>query len=440
MSGKPFDKAWSVMKAREIERAHSKEAWDRANARNLAPVFMEEYGENQKPLRDDIVAAVEYAGIGGTEEGFRRAGVETISSVDNWAEALAANAAHNSDTDTEHSVIDLMNEEEGMPLARAKRYADLADGRDLVYHASPFCQELSGARGDHKESHVLSLQHAGGIRDTANELMRIMGKDKVGVSVEQSPNLKSKYINPKGENLAALKRGEWRQPDDWFKQAMGMKNLAAADFGSPQTRRRTFFGRGFDSPTPTTKKRSIESLMPWLNEDWHDASEARSDRLDVLSSKGQIGSEGREFMSSTPTLADGGTWRPGNRGATWPEGLKRNKSTWADKIMSPDGKMVYPEGGKISRSLHHLKPLNETGWSQTHHPIALTDTRFMTLDERLLYNTMNPDRDLSMLGDVNNPNDKNIGTAVGNVVNPVVSEAVMNEFLKRKDRSLRRWS
>ena len=101
--------------------------------------------------------------------------------------------------------------------------------------------------------------------------------------------------------------------------------------------------------------------------------------------------------------------------------------------------MVYPPGGKISRSLYHLKPLDETGWSQTHHPLAVTDTRFMTAPERLLYNTMDPRRDLSMLGDVNNPQDKNIGTAVGNVVAPVVTEAVGNKVLNRLDNSLRRW-
>ena len=142
---------------------------------------------------------------------------------------------------------------------------------------------------------------------------------------------------------------------------------------------------------------------------------------------------------NTPTLADGGTWMPGNRGATWPEGLTRDKKTWADAVKIGD-RMVRPKGGKISRSLHHLKPLDETGWSQTHHPLALTDSRFMTVAERLLYNTMDPRRDLSMVGDINNPQDKNIGTMVGNVVAPVVTAATGQKVLDRLDNSLRRWT
>ncbi len=439
MSGEhAFDEAWLIAKAK-TNVAHSKESWDRANARNIADVFMENYGENQAPLRDDIAAMVEYAGVGGSEEGYRRAGIETLSSVDNWKEALLANAAFNTDMDTEHTVLDLMGEEAGMPHARAKRYADLADGKHILYHASPFCQELSGARSSKKENQVASMQHMGGIQDTANELRRLVGKDNVSVVVEQSPNVKKPYLNPKDENLAAQRRGEWKAPDKWFRAAMGMPNLAAADFGAPQTRRRAFFGTGWDSPKPTSKKRSIDDLMPWLKDDWEDASEARADRINLLSSKGQLGSEARDFLMNTPTLADGGTWMPGNRGATWPEGLTRDKKTWADPV-NIGGRMVRPKGGKISRSLYHLKPLDETGWSQTHHPLALTDDRFLTVAERLLYNTMDPRRDMSMVGDMNNPQDKNIGTMVGNVVAPVVTAATGQKVLDRLDNSLRRWT
>ena len=94
MAGEAFEQGWSLMKARyEKGRAHSPEAWDRAVSRDMTTPYMEHYGQDQKPLREDIVAAVEYAGMGGTEEGFRRANVDTAISVDNWKEALMANGA-----------------------------------------------------------------------------------------------------------------------------------------------------------------------------------------------------------------------------------------------------------------------------------------------------------------------------------------------------------
>ena len=66
MSGEhAFDEAWDIAKAK-TNVAHSKELWNRANARNIADVFIENYGENQAPLRDDIAAMVEYAGAGGS--------------------------------------------------------------------------------------------------------------------------------------------------------------------------------------------------------------------------------------------------------------------------------------------------------------------------------------------------------------------------------------
>jgi site-specific DNA-cytosine methylase len=437
MAGEAFEHGWSLMKARYEEgRAHSKEAWDRAMARDVMPAYMEHYGQDQKPLRDDIVAAVEYAGLGGTEEGFRRAGVDTAISVDNWKDVLMANAAFNRDSEAEHALIDLNDGGEGAPKARAKRYADLADGRQLHYHASPFCQEVSGARGSKKNNRILSWQHMNGIEDTWRELQRLLGKDNVSFSTEQSPNFKKPFLNPTGEDLRGLKRGEWRMPSEEFKHLIGMPNISAAQHGGIQTRNRAFFGDGWETPERKFKtrktQRSIDSVMPWLKNDWQNAQDSRIDRLSRLVSEGRLGSEGLEYLTTVPSVTDSGTWRPGNRDAVWPEGLTRSKKTWADKIRI-DGKMTYPEGGKISRSLHHLKPLDEVGWSQTHHPIGLTDARFFTPQERLLYNAMNPSRDLSMLGDINNPNDKNIGTALGNVVSPLAGEAVMNQVLRRLD-------
>tara|TARA_R110000787_G_scaffold58066_6_gene132373 strand:- start:1053 stop:2387 length:1335 start_codon:yes stop_codon:yes gene_type:complete len=442
MAGEAFEHGWSLMKARyEKGRAHSPEAWDRANARDIMGAFNHHYGQDQIPLRDDIVGAVEYAGIGGTEEGFRRSGVDTAISVDNWKEVLMANAAHNKDSEAEHAVIDLNDGGEGAPKARAKRYADLADGRQLHYHASPFCTELSGARGSKMKSHTLSWQHMNGIEDTWRELQRLLGKDKVSFSTEQSPNFKKPFLKPTGENLKSLKRGEWRMPSEEFASLIGMPNVSAAQHGGIQTRNRAFFGDGWDSPTPKFNKknqRTIDSVMPWLKDDWADAADSRTERLARMVSEGRLGSEGLEYLSTIPSLTDSGTWRPGNRDAVWPEGLGHKKNTWPNKIMI-GGKKAYPQGGSISRSLHHLKPLNETGWSQTHHPIGVTDTRFLTNPERLLYNGMDPSRDLSMLGDINNPNDKNIGQALGNVVSPLSGEAVMNQVTRRLDNK-NKWS
>tara|TARA_R110000765_G_scaffold61695_1_gene119419 strand:+ start:2800 stop:4107 length:1308 start_codon:yes stop_codon:yes gene_type:complete len=433
MAGEAFEHGWSLMKARyEKGRAHSPEAWDRAVSRDMTTPYMEHYGQDQKPLREDIVAAVEYAGMGGTEEGFRRANVDTAISVDNWKEALMANAAFNSDSEAEHALIDLNDGGEGAPKARAKRYADLADDRQLHYHASPFCTELSGARGEKAKSHTLSWQHMNGIEDTWRELQRLLGKDKVSFSTEQSPNFKKPFLKPTGENLKSLKRGEWRMPSEEFANLIGMKNISAAQHGALQTRNRAFFGDGWDSPTPKFNKknqRTIDSVMPWLKDDWHDAQDSRIERLSKLVSQGTLGSEGFEYLSTIPSLADGGTWRPGNGGvdaAVWPEGVPHKKSLW-------------PEGQKIGRSLHHRKPLNETGWSQTHHPIGLTGSRFLTVPERLLYNGMDPGRDLSMVGNMSNPNDKNIGTMLGNVVSPLSSQAVMNQVTRRLDNK-NKWS
>ena len=63
----------------------------------------------------------------------------------------------------------------------------------------------------------------------------------------------------------------------------------------------------------------------------------------------------------------------------------------------------------------------------------------MTNPERLLYNGMDPSRDLSMVGNMNNPNDKNIGQMLGNVVSPLAGEAVMNQVTRRLDNK-NKWS
>jgi len=340
---------------------------------------------------------VTHAGMGGVEEGGKRAGLPTFYSADMWEPAMRVNAANH--PEGFHDLVEFGSGEYGSIPAVAGRILDAAQDRNYHFHGSPPCQNLSRANPNRNISHALN--NPGGIVWWYDLLNHLQASDNPPVSwsmeetqdapraIAQSPRLNAQF-----KNLAST-----------------MPNLRASQFGAPQIRTRSFMGMHGDEPweaTPTHTRGnevSVADALPYLVDEWEDSEAHRTNELNRLTREGRIGSEAREFLSQ-PTLAYLGSINPGGRSAKWLEGVPQNRASYA---------------------FRHLSPLDRPSQAIRHHGAALTHTRALTPQEVLTLHGFRSDYDLSGAGSKGDLN-----TMLGNVVSPAVMEGVLRGITGRK--------
>lgn len=339
---------------------------------------------------------VTHAGMGGVEEGGKRAGLPTFYSADMWEPAMRVNEANH--PEAVHDLVEFGSGKRGSIPEVAKRILGAADDRAYHFHGSPPCNDLSRANPNRKICDALNKP--GGIVWWYNLLNHLQGSDNPPVSwsmeeTQDAPKAigSSPRLNPQFKNLAS-----------------SMPNLRAAQFGAPQIRNRAFMGMHGDEPweaTPTHDKSnfvSIADALPHLVGEWEANEAYRTGELDRLTREGRIGSEAREFLSQ-PTLAYLGSINPGGRSATWREGVPHNRASYA---------------------FQHLTPLDRPSAAIRHHGAALTHTRPLTPQEVLTLHGFRSDYDLSGAG-----TKKDLNTMLGNVVSPAVMEGVLRGITGR---------
>jgi len=340
-----------------------------------------------------------HAGMGGGEEGAKRAGLPTFYSADMWEPAMRVNAANHPE-----AVHDLV--EFDAPGGRGKRGSvpevgrrilDAVDGRSFHLHGSPPCQDVS--RATRKPDYQRALNRPGGIVWWYNLLNHLQGSDNppVSWSMEETQDaplaiMGSPRLNARFKSLAST-----------------MPKLTASQFGMPQVRTRTFMGEHGGKPweaQPTHGRDNFVSMaeaMPWLVDEWEDNAAHREKVIGRQVAQGRLGSEAVEFLNQ-PTIGSIGAINPGLRSASWNEGVPQNKASYA---------------------FQHLTPLDRPAQAVRHHRPTLTHTRALTPQEVLQMHGFRPDYDLSGAG-----RRQDLDTMLGNVVSPAVMEGVLRGIMR----------
>jgi DNA (cytosine-5)-methyltransferase 1 len=148
-----------------------------------------------------------FAGLGGFSEGARQAGVSVVWAANHWRAAVELHAANH--PDTEHACQDLHQ----------------ADWRDVPAHdillASPACQGHSRARGKDRPHHDAQRSTAWAVVSAAEYHRPAV------VVVENVPEFQAWSLYP-----------AWTMAMGALGYTMAPQVLDAADFGTPQHRRR----------------------------------------------------------------------------------------------------------------------------------------------------------------------------------------------------------
>lgn len=305
------------------------------------------------------VLAVTHAGMGGVEQGGKLAGIPTAYSGEMWRPALKVNAANH--PEGVHDLVEFGKGEYGSVPAVAGRILDAVAGRKYHLHGSPPCKDFSRANPTRK--HDMSQ-----IIWWYNLLNHLKSGDHppVSWSMEEvrdvlKPIRESPHLSARFKSVASK-----------------MPILSAREFGAPQHRNRAFFGEGWEAEPTHSKEdfRSISDVLPHLADEWIAAEANRQSQIEHLQSGGRIGSEALDFLSK-PSLALSGAVNPGKISAKWPEGVPQNKASFG---------------------FQHLVPLDRQSHSITHHPPALTHTRFLDPKEVLEMMRFPKDYDISQAG------------------------------------------
>lgn len=183
-----------------------------------------------------------FAGLGGFSEGARQAGVQVAWAANHWRAAVDLHYANH--PDTAHACQDLHQ----------------ADWRDVPAHdlllASPACQGHSRARGKDRPHHDAQRSTAWAVVSAA-EYHRPRA-----LVVENVPEFQGWSLFP-----------AWRMALGALGYTLAPHVLDAADFGTPQHRRRLIIvgtrgGTAFDIGTPGAAHVSAAAVMDFASGTW----------------------------------------------------------------------------------------------------------------------------------------------------------------------------
>lgn len=424
MSEALFEKAFSLMIGKMLP------TFDIEDLRaNFAARFPE-----PETMRDDVGAITEYSGMGGTDEGFRMAGIPTYASVDAWDAANEVRAANQ-----EGEIIQgYIGTEQGQlhPDDLIERYADLSQGRPIHYHASPPCQAFTNAQRrvgpagkTEEEIHAARLEAFPMIGNALYTVERMMKHPDINLNswslenakevaqfIKENPHLLDAYVSPQFKH-----------------RVMGLlrdrPKLDAINFGVPTTRGRTFIGEGWNAePThykygtkPIMGRQEGPSILDFLP---HLADEEQANRANKLAFLNQIVSEGkispevRDYLMTQGWVSQSGGINPGKgRGKGW---------------MNVNARHPREEGGP-GTAFQHRKPLDSTFTGITHNIPSHMYNRYLEPEEVMMVQGIRPDYDISAAlsapaykkrtGD-NVKSIKAVNQMIGNVVSPPVARAI----------------
>ena len=419
-----FQKAWSSMLMK---------------ASNVDKDILEQMKQNydlrfpQMPMRDDATAITEFAGMGGADLGFERAGIPVSASVDAMSAANRLREAN-----FEGDVIEgYIGTDQGMlhPDDLVERYADAAQGRKLHYHASPPCQAFSramrrsGPSGmDEQELHENRLKAwpmIGNAFYTVEQLMKHPDVNLNSWSLEEAPGVVD-FVNEHPELLDPYVSPPFKKIIMALLRDKPNAKMDAVDYGVPTTRGRMFIGQGWDkNPThyKATKKPqagrlpspSILDFLPHLEQEEKDNFANKKAIIDELLSRGQLNQEAAKTLLNQSFVTQMGSAFPG-RGSKG-----KTPAVWNDE--------------RRSTAFKHFKPVTETSTGITHNMLAHLYNRMLEPEEVAFaqgidptYN-FEPARDMYYRYITPKGNKKSIPAlkqTIGNVVVPPVMTAVAN--------------
>jgi site-specific DNA-cytosine methylase len=387
----------------------------------------------QMPMRDDVGALTEYAGMGGFDEGFRMAGIPTFASVDAWD---AANDVRRDNQEGE-IIQGYIGTEQGMlhPDDLIERYARASQGRPVHYHASPPCQAFTnaqrtaGAAGktpeEIHEDRLAAFPMIGNALYTVEQMMKHPDINLNSWSLEEAPAV-ARFIN---ENPRLLDKYVSKPFQKRIMQMLSNKpSLDAINFGVPTTRGRMWLGEGWNAE-PTHYKRglkpksgrkespSVLDFLPYLERDEEENRSNKQAIIDEMLADGKISSEVAELLMGESFITQSGGINPGTG----------KHSGW----YNPNARTVA-EG--IPTTFLHRKPLTSHTTGITHNMPAIAYNRRLTPQEVMMIQGFRPDYDISSAAGryyrKTNPRTgkvKSIPAAdqmIGNVVPPAVSRAI----------------
>ena len=422
MSEALFQEAWSSM----IEKAMNDQ-----DLQTMMEIFNRRFP--QARMRDDVGVITEFAGMGGFDEGFRRAGIPTFASVEAWD---AANDVRRDNQEGE--VIEgYIGTEQGMlhPDDLVERYARASQGRPVHYHASPPCQAFTMAQRktgpagktpeEIHEDRLSAFPMIGNALYTAEQMMKhpdinlnswsLEEAPAVAQFIKENPHLLDKYVSkPFRHRVMQLLTN---QP-----------KLDAINFGVPTTRGRTFIGEGWNAePTHYHRDRkpvggampspTVLDFLPHLQREEDENRPNKQAIINQMLADGKISPPVADILMGQGWISQSGGVNPGTgRGASWLNPNATSKKTG------------------LPTTFQHRKPLNSNTTGITHNMPALAYKRRFTPQEVMMIQGFSPDYDISSaLGRYyrkTNPRTgkvKSIPAAdqmIGNVVSPAVSRAI----------------
>lgn len=384
----------------------------------------------QLPMRDDIAAIHEHAGIGGTSSGFRRMGIPTAMGVDAWEAVNTVRRPYE-----ENTMTAMLGTDQGMahPDDQIERYADVLAGREAHIGFSPPCQMLTSAGSGGltvAEREERAMQGIAPILNsfyTAQEMQKHPDINLNSWHMEQAkeaipillkyPELLDPLDRDFRNRVLAMLRG-----DGTFGTVKQNPRMNAIDYGAPSTRNRMIIGEGWQKrPTHYDRtrrnpvegrlpSRSILDFMPHLQTEWQDNQDEVQYWLQELLSRGNLTESAVRELGAGPQISLSGATVPGRGGSTW------------DDARGPRNKQP--------RSFSHSYPANRHVSGMTHNRPAVMYLRPFSDEEFLMAQTFDPTYDLSPVRGMSHntyttgKRQKVIDTALGNVVVPIVGSAI----------------
>ena len=403
----------------------------------------------QLPMREDIAAIHEHAGMGGTSHGFRSIGVPTAMGVDAWD---PVNVVRRPNEERTMSVWLGTEQGQAHPDDQVEIYADALGGRRGHFGASPPCQKLTSAGTGGLTAEERAERALEGIPPVLNSLYTAQQMQK-----HPDIDLNSWHIEQAKEavkvlldNQHLLFEGETALDRDFGKRVIAMlrgkgemgtpkqnPRMNAIDYGAPSTRNRMIIGEGWTknpthydrtrrkNPVPgRLPSRSVLDVLPHLQRQWVENKERREAWLQGLLQAGRLSETGARILGDGPQISISGAINPGkgNEGPIiHPLGIRAVGSSWDD---SRGGRTKQP------RSYSHTYPANRHTSGHTHNPPAVMYDRQLEPEEWLALQTFDPNYNIEPIRDLvhrtytTGKPQKALHTALGNVVVPTVGRSI----------------